>query len=116
METYRAMTDSIDLRGTQGAVVLPGGSVSQYYPQRENEDSAMNQRGSDDTNKVVYEQGRELSQIAARLTALEATVNRLVVMLEQRQALTISFNQLLVSLAVAFVIVALVLGVSYAGQ
>lgn len=26
------MPDNIDLRGTQGAVVLPGGTVTQHYP------------------------------------------------------------------------------------
>lgn len=26
------MPDTIDLRGTQGAVVLPGGTVTQHYP------------------------------------------------------------------------------------
>jgi hypothetical protein len=107
----------IDLRGTQGAVVLPGGSVAQYYPQQREHETTMNQRAADDnTSKMMYEQGRELSQIQARLTALEAMVNRLVTLLEQRQGLTISLNQLLLSLAVAVVIVVLVLGVSYARQ
>lgn len=109
------MTDGdIDLRGTQGAVVLPGGTVVQNYPQRETEQAPMNPQTPGDLNERMYNQGRELSEIKARLIAVEANVNQIMILL-QRPSVAVTFNQLLVSIGLALVIVIAILGASYAG-
>lgn len=103
---------NVDLRGTQGAVVLPGGTVVQHY---ESESPTMNPQTPGDINNRVYDQGRELSEIRARLTALEQMVSQMMTML-QRPAVTITTNQLIVTVGLALLIVTVVLGATYAGR
>lgn len=112
----------IDLRGTQGAVVLPGGTVVQNYPQRDVEQLPMNPRNPDEVDSRLYDQGRELAEVKARLTAVEATAKtteadvKTILALLQRPSFGVTINQLLVSILMAIIVVALVLGVSYVGQ
>ncbi len=112
----------IDLRGTQGAVVLPGGTVVQHYPGRETEQSSMNPQTPGDINNRVYDQGRELSEIRARLTTMEANAIRMeadikqIMALLQRPSVAVTFNQLLVSIGLALVVVLSILAATYAGQ
>lgn len=115
--------DSIDLRGTQGSVVLPGGTVVQHYPQaRDAEQPSMNPRNPDEVDSRLYDQGRELAEVKARLTAVEATAKtteadvKTILALLQRPSFGVTINQLLVSILMAIIVVALVLGVSYVGQ
>lgn len=113
------MTDGdIDLRGTQGAVVLPGGTVVQHYGKTEQErpetkQHSMNPQTPGDFNSRMYDQGRELAEIKARLVALEVSVNQIMAML-QRPSVAVTLNQLLISIGLAIVIVLAVLGASYA--
>lgn len=101
----------IDLRGTQGAVVLPGGTVVQNYER----DERMNPQQPGDINSRMYDQGRELAEIKARLIALEVMMNQVMTML-QRPAVAITSMQLFISVGLAVLIVALVLGINYAGR
>lgn len=108
------MAEAIDLRGTQGAVVLPGGTVVQHYPPANTDDTAMNQRADDNGDRAmhdqVYKHTDQLADIRARVTIIEAALAEIKAMLQRQQ------QQFLLALTVVMVTAAIIFGVSYAGQ
>lgn len=92
----------IDLRGTQGAVVLPGGTVTQNYPepamtQTTNGDKAMHER--------VYNHSEQLAALNVRMSYIEAMLSEIKSLLQRQQ--------LLLAVTVVVVLVALIFWLNY---
>lgn len=104
----------IDLRGTQGAVVLPGGTVTQHYPAPEQPPMTQTTNGDKAMHDRVYSHSEQLAALNARMSYMEATLTEIKSLL-QRQQPTVIMNMLL-AVTVAAIVAAIIFGVSYAGQ
>lgn len=107
----------IDLRGTQGAVVLPGGTVTQHYPAPEQPPMTQTTNGDKAMHDRVYNHSEQLAALNARMSYMEATLTEIKSLLQRQQPTVImNMQQLLLAVTVAAIVAAIIFGVSYAGQ
>lgn len=107
----------IDLRGTQGAVILPGGTVTQHYPTPEQPPMTQTTNGDKAMHDRVYSHSEQLAALNARMSYMEATLTEIKSLLQRQQPTVImNMQQLLLAVTVAAIVAAIIFGVSYAGQ
>lgn len=73
------MPEEFDLRGTQGAVVLPHGTVVQHYSPPTNEPD-MTQPTTDGDRGLhdrVFKHESEIADVRARVTIMESLINEM---------------------------------------
>lgn len=74
------MPEDFDLRGTQGAVVLPHGTVVQHYSPPTNEPDMTQQtttNGDKALHDRVFKHESELADVRARVTIMESLINEM---------------------------------------
>lgn len=74
------MPEDFDLRGTQGAVVLPHGTVVQHYAPHTNEPDMTPQTTTDGDKALhdrVFKHESDIADVRARVTIMESLINEM---------------------------------------